>query len=105
MKLPGFELTAEQEKRLNFLARREGVAPDVWLKKKAAEIAKQILGETDLLDSKEVGRQMNVSHYTVMRYYRQGLFPHAVAVNSRVIRIPQTDVQRLMSSRQITRPE
>lgn len=102
MKL-SFQLSEEQEKRLRIIARREGVEPAEWLKNKAVQIRKQLLGERDEIDFKEAARELNVSVQTISRYYQQGLFPNAMRVNARVIRIPRSDLAKLKDSRRITR--
>jgi hypothetical protein len=87
--------------KLAALARKEGLTLQEFFTRLADAAVRDVLGESDDLDPKKVAQLMDVSKFTVIRWFNQGLFRKAYMINSRVIRIPRADVERLKRDRQL----
>lgn len=96
-----FKLSIDQERKAKFLAKNEGLTYLEWMQREATKVVMQLLGETEDLDPKAAGVHLGVSKFTVIRYFNQGLFPNAYMLNSRVIRIPLADVEKLKKDRRL----
>lgn len=94
-------LTDDQKRKVATLAKREGITPQEWLDREATKAAMLVLGETQDLCPKGAGLELGLSKFTVIRYFNQGLFPKAYMLNSRVIRIPLSDVEKLKKDRRL----
>lgn len=96
-----YDLSEKQRKKVRFLAGQEGMTPLAFLEREAIRALKRMLNESDMLSFKDAAIELGCSCYTVARYYHEGLFPSAVHVNPRVIRIPRGDVVKFLEERRM----
>ena len=95
------ELTVKQLGQARAMARSKGMTLEKFLAKTAAKAIKKLLCDSDDLTAKEAAVEMNLSAYTMRRYFREGYFPGAYSPNGRDIRIPQTELDRFRDSRRV----
>lgn len=57
---------------------------------------------SDGLSPKEAAGELGLSVCTVLRYIDQGMFPNAVYLNQRTIRIPRGDIEAMSRDRRMT---
>lgn len=100
MKLTVKSLTPDEYETLVKVAKKEGFkTPEAWLTYHANKLIQSHFdGDLDL-SPKQVREQLNVSHWTMHKLMHEGAFPHLYYVNSRVVRIPQKDVDSYKARR------
>ena len=95
------ELSAKQLNAARAMARAKGMTLEKFLTKQAAKVVKKLLGDSDDLTAKEAAVELNLSTFTMRRYYRDGAFPSAYSPNGRDIRIPLAEINRFRDSRRV----
>jgi len=100
MKLTVKSLTPDEYNTLIKAAKKEGFdTPEAWLTYHAEKlIQSHFNGDLDL-SPKQARKQLNVSQWTMQKLMHEGAFPHLYYVNSRVVRIPQKDVDSYKAKR------
>jgi hypothetical protein len=103
MKTFQIKLTDEAQAALLQKASRQKIEPDTLLQSVFESVSKKMLSiRSEDLTPKEAAIELNVSPHTAKRYFHQGKFPNAYTLNSRVIRIPRTDIADLKESRRLS---
>lgn len=93
MKLTVKSLAPDEYNTLIKAAKKEGFdTPEAWLTYHAEKLIQSHFdGDLDL-SPKQARKQLNVSQWTMQKLMHEGAFPHLYYVNSRVVRIPQKDI-------------
>jgi hypothetical protein len=93
-------VSAKEFETMQAAAKKEGFASaDAWLTYHAAKIiARHAKGDLDL-SPKDARAQLNVSEWAFSKLMGAGAFPNLYYVNSRVVRIPQGDIDAYKNKR------
>jgi predicted DNA-binding transcriptional regulator AlpA len=93
MKLTVRTLTPDEYQTIAKAAKKAGFASaDAWLTYHAEKLIQSHLkGDLDL-SPKMAAKQLNLSTWAFYKLMRAGAFPNLYYVNSRVVRIPQADI-------------
>lgn len=95
-----FEVSGSLTERILSIAKEEGMAtPEQWVETQFEKFIGRIAAQDTDLKPKEAAKALGIEMWTMRRLMKEGRFPNMCYVNSRVIRIPQADIDAFRQSR------